>query len=237
MLKRLIKKLKSRIYILTVWAIIISASTLIVTTTFAATIYNIKEKELVVVNYYNTPIEVKINGDIFLVENFDIFTKKIRTDRDIVLETIDSEGKTIDKIKFDNLGLQSKLILNIASRNSVYCFAQGNVKPLYYNLNNGSNFDSFSVLTNFAKNTYLGTLAADSLYVYPGNSTLENLPSEIGNENLTGIYPINCNDLNEEKFKETVELFKQYNPIEQREFYKKESERINNSTTLEELLD
>ncbi len=236
MLKKLIKKLKSRIYITLIWSIIISASILVVSSTFAATIYNIKDKEIVVVNFYNTPIEVRINNDIFLVENFDIFTTKIRTDRDIILETVDSEGKTIDKMKFDNLGLQKKLILNVASRNSVYCFAQANVKPLYYSLNNGSGMDNFSVLTNYSKNTYIGTLSSDTLYAFPGNSLKEHFPVEIDEVNLTGIYPINCNELTEEEFEKTVELFKQYDPSSQRDFYNKETERINNSTTLEELL-
>jgi hypothetical protein len=238
LIKQTSKKLKKEsLIVFGFWALILGTVFFVVALTFT-TVLSPKEKYLSITNFYTEPVRIKYLDENKEIEMFDIYTRTLLIKDDFVIEVYDMGNKKLNEVKVKDIGYHTQLISVVLTPDEK-CFFEANVKGLYYTPNTGDlpQITSIKTLAESPTAHVVKVLKpTNTIYVYPGNSNLEDLPENINNSRVVGIYPINCADIkNTTRLLEAAKFFATYNTEKQQEYFEQTKSQINASTSSEEL--
>jgi hypothetical protein len=132
--------------------------------------------------------------------------------------------------EFSHRSDSSNLIIYIYSQKDEYCIFSADVTSIYYNtLDNYNDIQNISPTIKDPVKLFSTSIDWNkNEYVFPGRYSQTQLPKVLRDKRVIGYYPIKCSNLSDEtKVKETVLLYKNFDPIMQRQKLNEELNKIN----------
>jgi hypothetical protein len=107
------------------------------------------------------------------------------------------------------------------------CFFSADVTAFYYNIVHDTLINQ-KVLDDKGSYSISVELELDKyIYLYPGKYSLDNLPNILLDKKILGIYPIECNRIDNEKDRlEVVKFFREFDPNKQQRYFLEEVEPL-----------
>ncbi len=189
------------------------------------------------INYYRSPISVEIEGEVYKLEPFEIYTHQTQSVGDISISVKDSSNKVIETRNHATTNLSGVALDFFAPAGGIdLCIVELDVTEFFYPLNSKPNREVYlaSELKQEPTRSYYyqysvlsDTVGLLSLNNYDG----KHLPSEVlESQKILGIYIVECDKVNDQDaLTAEARWWTFYNPQKQQELYQKEVEEIDST--------
>jgi len=225
--KSLLRRLGGRKQIVTVWLIILVATSTFTLYAFSITNAKLEFKNAISVFNLSDSDLIYQNGDKTLnIPIFDSFYQTDTSEQKFVISKSDIKKEEKD-INFDPN--QSKLYIYVASEDNRYCFVSADVTNLYYAT--GSSDSAPESVTQVTTNASpsLETLIDWNKYdyVFPGRYFPSQISYNSNGKRLIGYYPIECKTITDSKATaDVIRFYKTFRAEVERELLQNELDKL-----------